>query len=414
MRNRHFNALLAAGCALVGMAGAAFAGGYDRGGITLDLLFDESPYAAETAVTYITPDRKLENVRRLDGSGATTAAVDVEGNYAVPRLGFKANVFGPVDCLATYTQPYGADADYGINNAYSPTAVKFKIDTNDYGLTCSYKFQAGRGFARIIGGVSYQEVDAVQSRQTLQTFAIPGVGVFHNPGLGIFDLSDETASWRLGASYEIPENAFRASLVYSAKYDYSGLAGTVDTTGFAVGPTGPSQGAFLGVFPVTASSEIPQALDFRVQSGIAPGWLAFGSIRWQEWSKLQLIPINGVISPVSGRVSTTTSFDPFYQDGWTINAGVGHSFTDKLSGAFSIGWDKGTSTTSGYQSDVWNVAAAASYKSTDHIELRVGGSLGIWQSGTSTVSGGDAANLVTYSYGDDLVAAVTGSIKVKF
>ena len=244
-------------------------------------------------------------MRRGDGSGTTSSSVDVDDNYAVPRIGFKANVFEPVDCLATFTQPYGADADYGINNAYSPTAVEFKVDTNDYGLTCSYKIQAGKGFARVIGGISYQEVDAFQSRQTLQTFAIPGVGVFHNPGIGKFKLSDEAVSWRVGASNEIPEIALRASLVYSAKYDFDGLEGTVDTTGFA-NPAQPFLRG-LGVFPVSAATEIPQSVELKFQSGIAPGWLAFGGIRWQEWSNLQIIPITGVRNPVTGRPSTTTS-----------------------------------------------------------------------------------------------------------
>ena len=83
-------------------------------------------------------------MRRGDGSGTTSSSVDVDDNYAVPRIGFKANVFEPVDCLATFTQPYGADADYGINNAYSPTAVEFKVDTNDYGLTCSTRYRPAR------------------------------------------------------------------------------------------------------------------------------------------------------------------------------------------------------------------------------------------------------------------------------
>ena len=412
MSFRHIKSLLGAGCALVALSGAGNAGGFDRGGVNIDLLFDESPYAAEAGVAYVAPQRKLENVRRGDGSGTTSSSVDVDDNYAVPRIGFKANVFEPVDCLATFTQPYGADADYGINNAYSPTAVEFKVDTNDYGLTCSYKIQAGKGFARIIGGISYQEVDAFQSRQTLQTFAIPGVGVFHNPGIGKFKLSDEAVSWRVGASYEIPEIALRASLVYSAKYDYDGLEGTVDTTGFA-NPAQPFLRG-LGVFPVSAATEIPQSVELKFQSGIAPGWLAFGGIRWQEWSNLQIIPITGVKNPVTGRPSTTTSFDPLYRDGWTVTAGVGHAFTEKLSGAFSITWDRGTSTVSGYQSDLWNFAAGGSYKPTDHIELRLGGSVGFWQGGSSEFGGGDPGNRVSYTFGDDIVTALSASVKVKF
>ncbi|TIP77555.1 MAG: transporter, partial [Mesorhizobium sp.] len=89
--------------------------------------------------TYVSPQRTLKNVQRLDGSGMSSSSVDVGGDYAVPRIGIKANIFEPVDCLASYTEPYGAEADFGMNNAYSPTAVEYYVKTNDFGLTCSYK-----------------------------------------------------------------------------------------------------------------------------------------------------------------------------------------------------------------------------------------------------------------------------------
>ncbi|MCP9231438.1 outer membrane protein transport protein [Mesorhizobium sp. LMG 17147] len=398
--------LLGAGAFSLGFAGTVQAGGFDRGGVNIDQLFDAAPYSFDAGVTYVSPQRKLKNVQRLDGSGLSTSAVDVGGDYAVPHVGIKANILEPVDCLATYTRPYGADANFGMNNAYSPTAVKYAVDTDDFGLTCSYKVNVGKGAIRFIGGVSYQQVDAFLSRQTLLAFG--------NTGLGIFKLSDEAWGWRAGAAYEIPEIALRASLMYSSSYKYDGLSGTVDTTGF--------RGAFpadlipgsTGVYPVSASAEIPQALEFKLQSGIAPGWLAFGSVRWQEWSKLGVIAINGVRSPVTGAPSPV-SFDLLYRDGWTVTGGIGHKFTDQLSGVVSLTWDRGTSTTSGYQSDTWAVASGVSYSPNDQVEVRLGGSIGVLTSGSSTFSGvGDEANAVTYSYDNDLLLAGSASVKIKF
>jgi long-chain fatty acid transport protein len=168
------------------------------------------------------------------------------------------------------------------------------------------------------------------------------------------------------------------------------------------------------VFPVSASAEIPQAVEFKLQSGIAPGWLAFGSVRWQEWSKLGIIPINGVINPVFGTPSPV-SFDLLYRDGWTVSGGIAHKFTDQLSGAVSLTWDRGTSTTSGYQSDTWSVASGISYSPNDKIEVRLGGSIGVLTSGSSTFTGvGDTANAITYTYDDDLLLAGSASVKVKF
>ena len=140
----------------------------------------------------------------------------------------------------------------------------------------------------------------------------------------------------------------------------------------------------------------------------------FGSVRWQQWSKLQVIPINGVVSPVTGTISTTTSFDPFYQDGWTVSGGIGHAFTDELSAALSLTWDRGTSTVSGYQSDLWSVSAGGSFKATDNVELRLGGSLGLWASGDigGFPPNGDPASRITYPSTTTMVAAISGSVKV--
>ncbi|RWM77169.1 MAG: transporter [Mesorhizobium sp.] len=402
MNNLRLKALLGAGCFSLLIPGVANAGGFDRGGVNIDQLFDAAPYSFDAGVTYVSPQRTLKNVQRLDGSGMSSSSVDVGGDYAVPRIGIKANIFEPVDCLASYTEPYGAEADFGMNNAYSPTAVEYYVKTNDFGLTCSYKINVGKGSLRFIGGVSYQEVDAFLSRQTLLAFG--------NTGLGKFKLSDEAWGWRVGAAYEILEIALRASLMYSSSYKYDGLSGTVDTTGFAGGPLG----NVTGVFPVSASAEIPQAVEFKLQSGIAPGWLAFGSVRWQEWSKLGIIPINGVINPVFGTPSPV-SFDLLYRDGWTVSGGIAHKFTDQFSGAVSLTWDRGTSTTSGYQSDTWSVASGISYSPNDKIEVRLGGSIGVLTSGSSTFTGvGDTANAITYTYDDDLLLAGSASVKVKF
>ncbi|QND64182.1 transporter [Mesorhizobium loti] len=405
MNNLRLNALLGAGCFSL-VVSAASAGGFDRGGVNIDQLFDAAPYSFDAGVTYVSPQRKLKNVQRLDGSGLSTSEVDVGGDYAVPRIGIKANIFEAVDCLASYSKPYGADADYGTNNAYSTTAVKYSVKTNDYGLTCSYKFNVGKGAFRFIGGVSYQDVDAFLSRQTLLAFG--------NTGLGKFQLSDSAWGWRAGAAYEIPEIALRGSLMYYSSYKYDGLSGTVDTTGFSgTFPANLVPGS-TGVYPVSASAEIPQALELKLQSGIAPGWLAFGSVRWQQWSKLGIIPINGVRSPVFGTASPV-SFDLLYRDGWTISGGIGHKFTDQISGLVSLTWDRGTSTTSGYQSDTYAVATGISYSPNDKVEVRLGGSIGVLTSGSSTFTGvGDTANAVTYTYGNDLLLAGSASVKIKF
>lgn len=415
-------AVLAAGVSVVS---AAQAGGFDRGGVNIDLLFDESRFATEAAVTVVLPQREITNIVRGTNSAAvfvpglppaTTASLDVDSDYVVPRLGAKLQLVDNLDCLASYGQPIGADAGYGLNNAYSPTAVEFSIDTNDYGLTCSYKFAAGetslgKGQIRIIGGVSYQELDGFLSRQSFLDFANIGansVGGVTNPsGLGEFNIGGEAWAWRIGAAYEIPEIAFRASLVYSSKYDYD-LTGVQNNTGFGAAIPGTQ------IVPISATTEVPQSLEFKIQSGVAENTLAFFGVKWQEWGKLGIIPIVGGRSPVTG-LPTNLSFDPLYRDGWTVTGGMARRINEKLSVLGAVTWDRGTSTTSGTQTDTWTFSGGMAYNPTDKVELRLGGALGVLTSGTSTPSAnGDPANNVTYSFGNDVVAAASLSAKIKF
>lgn len=411
--------------ASVATSSVAFAGGFDRGGVNTDLLYDDSRFATEAAVTYVMPQRKIENVVRGTNSAdpfvpgvqapARTAAIDVDQTYAVPRFGAKMRIVDGVDCLGTFSQPFGADNGHGMNNAYSSTSVKFSIDTNDYGLTCSYKFAAGdtslgKGQIRLIGGVSYQELDGFLSRQSFLDFANLGIGsiggVTNTRGLGTFNIGGEAWGWRIGAAYEIPEIAFRASLVYSSSYEFD-LTGIQNNTGF--GPAIPG----TALVPITAATEIPQSLEFKLQSGIAEGTLAFFNVKWQDWGKLGIIPIVGGRSPATG-AATNLSFDALYRDGWTVTGGVGRKFTDTVSGLVALSWDRGTSTISGTQTDTWTVSGGLAFNPSEMVELRIGGALGVLTSGTSAPTGGDAANNVSYSFGNDLLGAVSASAKVKF
>ncbi|MEL7230290.1 MAG: outer membrane protein transport protein, partial [Pseudomonadota bacterium] len=226
-------------------------------------------------------------------------------------------------------------------------------------------------------------------------------------GIGTFTASGEAAAYRLGAAYEIPSIALRAAVIYTSAYDYS-LNGIQDNTGFGAVIPGTQ------LVPITASTEIPQSVEVRLQSGINERTLGFLNVKWQEWSKLGIIPINGGRSPVTG-LPTQLSFDPLYRDGWTVSGGIGRVLTEELTGSVSLGWDRGTSTITGTQTDTYTLSAGVRYQPTENFELSVGGLVGMLTSGTSQLSPfGDAANQVTYSFDDDLVTAVSIAAKIKY
>ncbi len=437
------------------ISSAAIAGGFDRGGVNIDLLFDERRFASEAGVTHVVPRRELINYTRAANNAAAfgavtpaaTASVKPDSTYTVPRVGMKFGMGDATDCVATYAEPYGADQENGLNNAASQSSVEFFIDTQDYGLTCSYQMGVGttsRGdsFVRIIGGISYQELDGFLSRQSFQDFANAGIptlagipavaggiltaaGLFGVPGaavtvtntagLGTFDVSGNATGWRAGIAYEIPDIALRAVLLYHSSYDYD-LSGVQNNTGFGV-----AAGNANAVVPISATTEIPQAVELKFQSGIAEGTLAFANFKWQDWSKIDIVPINGgvtatLVGPGGAAVATPLAFEAGYQDGYTVTAGIGKQLNENLSGVMALGWDRQTSTTSGTQTSTWSLSGGINYKDGENIDIRVGGLVGILEGGTSRQlpNSIDGANAATYSFDSDFVYAGSASIKYGF
>nr|WP_250808731.1 OmpP1/FadL family transporter [Neorhizobium tomejilense] len=407
---------LVAGCTL---QSPALAGGLERGGYNVDLLFDRSPVALEGTATYVMPQRKLKNVTDINTTSAafpfngtgpgtgggnlnslSTSADDTE-SYWVPRIGIKVGLEN-ADCMIDYSEPWGAHSNPGRNWAGANQNIETKVESRNYALTCSYRFDAGPGQVRIIGGTFYQEVFGFKERLVQDFTGVPPAFGGLRSGVGRLDLEGDGWGWRAGLAYEIPEYALRASLVYNSAVKLDHITGTLDLS--QVNGTAP--------IPVEGSQDMPDTLELKVQSGIAPGWLAFGSVKWADWSQLQRIPFK-----IKGTSTEITSLDLGYRDGWTISGGVGHKFNEEWSGAASITWDRGTSEGYGTLTDTWTLGLGASYTPNKNVEFRLAGVLGVMTSGSSgtvVIDGVTVGNDVHYSFGNDLVAALSTSLKVKF
>ncbi|MGJ7038106.1 long-chain fatty acid transport protein [Shinella sp. BE166] len=399
-------------------ATSAQAGGLERGGYNIDLLFDPSDYAAEASATYVNPQRDMNNVRDNvledgDLNGLPNNGIrDTEG-YWVPRVGIKASIGDAIDCMADYSQPWGVHINPGRNWAGANDNVETKIESHNYATTCSYSFDMGPGQFRIIGGGFYQEVSGFKDRLV---FAMPAGSPIN--GMGRLELEGEGWGWRAGIAYEIEEYALRTSLVYNSAVKLDDITGTMDLRQVpgAVLP------GIAGVnTPVFGSADMPDSLEFKFQSGIAPDWLAFGSVKWTDWSQLQSLPFcpiatRGIECRTSGPTEVT-SLDLLYRDGWTVSGGVGHKFNDKLSGAVSLTWDRGTSTGIGAQTDTWTLGTGISYAASENVEFRLSGAIGILTSGSSgqvVKDGRTFGRRVSYDFDNDLVTAISTSLKVKF
>ncbi|NTJ42185.1 transporter [Agrobacterium larrymoorei] len=405
----------------------AFAGGLERGGYNIDLLFDTSDYVLDSTATFVAPQREVKDARDnpLPSKGGgplpaswSTSADDSE-NYWSPRIGAKAAIGDYGDCMFDYSEPWGAHLKPGIWQGSSYN-IETKVESHNYATTCRVKLEMGKGQLSLIGGGFYQEISGYKYRQVVSPLALGPLYPSVFSGVGKLEMEGDGWGWRAGVAYEIPEIAFRTSLVYNSAVDYD-LSGTVDLTNVPAVPTNPVLAVYGGrITPVYGSVSLPDSVELKVQSGVAPGWLAFGSVKWTDWSQIQTVAFCPVgVSPCVAGVTALNTLDQFYRDGWTISGGVGHKFNDQWSGAVSLTWDRGTSTVIGTQTDTWLLGTQLVYSPNKSIEFKIAGALGLLTSGESSIAGrpcglttcGDEAG---YRFGNDLVAAISTGVKVKF
>jgi long-chain fatty acid transport protein len=377
---------------------AAQAGGLEEAGYNIDQLFDPSVVTFGGQVAYVHPDRKFKNVKDTDptnGTSTGTSTADGAEDYTNYYAGLKFGMGNNVDCLLDYSEPWGVHSNPGTAWAGANDITEIKIYSHNYAGTCSVKFDMGPGQLRLIGGGFYQEVGGF--KEAMVYSADP-------TSIGRLDLKGDGWGWRAGVAYEIPEYAMRASLVYNSAVDLGTISGTLDMS--SVNSLYTALGG--NVWDVHGTARMPDSVELKVQSGIAPDWLAFGSVKWTDWSQLQSIPFylnaNGV---------EATSLDLLYRDGWTITGGIGHKFNDQWSGAVSLTWDRGTTTGLSSQTDSWYMSVGTAWTPTENVEWRLGGAVGILTSGSVGEVKGYGTD-ASYDFGNDLVLALSTSLKVKF
>lgn len=331
---------------LMGLAGATMfasavhAGGFSRGNADTDILYEQGNFVSRLGATVVSPSI---NVRSL-GPVVLPGTVDTAKTYVIPSAAVKVQATDNIACAGTYTTPFGGS----VNNAGLPggadidglRTVSQEFTVHEFGATCSYGMNAGPGKIHLIGGVFMQTLDFDQIVSVI-------------PGNAKLSLSDSGVGYRVGAAYEVPEIALRAQLMYRSAVRVNATgAFTSVATGVAINPNASGNATF------------PQSVELKVQSGVAPGWLVYGSVKWTDWSVFRQLRYVAI---------APSSLNFFWRDGWTVNAGVAHQFTDALAGTVNVTWDRGVGTGFDLQSpNVWSVAVGGSYKLTEMAELRGG------------------------------------------
>ncbi|MBW8282228.1 MAG: outer membrane protein transport protein [Rhizobium sp.] len=373
------------------LATSAHAGGWNRGEADTDILFEEGDYIARSGVTLVSPRRDYDKIR-IGGVMVDGTDDDFSQNYWIPNFAAKIKLADNVACALTYTQPFGADADYGTQAQTASlmaggTGASHKdFITNEYGATCDVNMEAGKGRIHVLGGVFMQDFE-----YTANSYA------------GDLHLEDKAAfGYRFGVAYDIPEYALRAQLMYRSKVEHDASDdGSFDWGAGVVNPLWGVQDAF-------GSGTLPQSIKLSLQTGVAPGWLVYGSVKWTDWSVMQTLdyslgtPAPGVYVPRQDVYN--------WQDGWTLQAGVGHAFNEKISGTVNLTWDKGVDTGADIYTDTWTVGTGVSVKAGPG-ELRFGGAVSYLTEGSQSVA--DDATYDATADGD-WAYAVSANYKVVF
>ncbi len=356
------------------ITGAAHAGGFSRGTADTDIIYEDSTFAVRGGVLYVNPQKTFATV-----GGAAAHDSAYSDSYVVPSFAMKYRLSENFSCAATYTQPFGAASTYGVDAQTAEGingAKSAGFDSNEFGATCALNYDVGKGQAYLLGGIYVEDFDYTEVTK-----------------LGKLNLKDQsTIGYRMGAAYTIPEYALRAQLMYRSQID-------IDATGAFTRP-----GLNL---PSTGVGSLPQSIELNVQSGVAPGWLVYGSVKWTDWSVLQTLDYN-----ISGATPFSGDKHKYYnwKDGWTIQAGVGHAFSDDVSGTINLTWDKGVGTGADIMTDVWTLGTGGQFK-VGPGTLKVGGAVSYITAGSKWT-----AQKATYNATSDgnWSYAVGASYLVKF
>ncbi|MCO6184962.1 OmpP1/FadL family transporter [Rhizobium sp. L1K21] len=346
MNSRLFKITFAAFVGTIAATSHAAAGGFSRGDANTDILFENGAANVEVGGTYVSPHRSYTTI-----NGAAGTDPNFSEDYWIPSVAAKVRIFDNLSCAFTYTQPFGGSIKYGPQAYASWASANAKrwssFDTNEFGSTCDVSFDAGPGRIHFLGGAFLQTFDYKQSTR-----------------LGFLNIKDDGKwGYRLGVGYDIPEYALRASLMYRSEVQHK------------------ATGTFLfGTTPLSAnaSGTLPQSVELSLQSGVAPGWLVYGSVKWTDWSVLQKLTTNVQLLGAS-------SDNYFWRDGWTVQGGVAHQFTDDIAGTVNLTWDRGVGTGADIQTDTWTVGLGTEIKAGPG-KLQLGAGISYLTAGSQTLA----------------------------
>ena len=277
---------LAALVAASTLSTSAFAGGFDRQIGGPDVLFEKGNYA-EIYYAESQPD--------LSGSVAATGAQtnNIADNFNRKGFGLKTDLTDSFAVSFEYSEPVGVDIEYPLLSPLVLGAANgLQGEINSTQVKILGKYQATPNVS-VYGGFKYLSLNANAS--------------FGSGAINLNVAKDDGFGYVLGAAYEKPEIALRASITYESKIDTKH-----DTTEFGAATPVDGNASTPANGPDRGESEggTPQSLRLDFKTGVHPRALVFGSVHWAEWSKANVV-VAPDVSVVGG--SELSTFDDYYR-----------------------------------------------------------------------------------------------------
>ncbi|MBL4807854.1 MAG: hypothetical protein JKY31_11320 [Rhodobacteraceae bacterium] len=266
------------------------AGGIDRSGQSVDIIFEDGSYA-EISFGFVNPN--------ISGEGPLgNATGDIAPAYTLFSGGYKTDFSDSFSAAVIFDQPFGANVEYPVGSIHGTTFA----DLASNAVTLMVSYDISDRFT-VYGGAVMQQLSAdayvfAASTYTVQASAATGYG------------------YVAGAAFQIPDIALRVALTYHSE---------ITTNHDTVEDFGGSN-----IYSVTEVTT-PQSINLEFQTGINPKTLIFGSARWVNWSAFELAPAN-YPAPLGPLVS-------YDNDTITYSLGVGRKLSDSLSAAITIGYE---------------------------------------------------------------------------
>ncbi len=383
-------------CALCIGATSVQAGGLDRSGQGVNILFEEGS-VVQFRLGYTKPDvsGSMEDQIPLSPTfGETIESGNVSNSFFTPHLAYKTSLTEKLDFALVYDQPFGADIDYSSEYPLSQNVLGFsppfplganqdvlraKADTD--AITALLRYKLDNGFS-VIGGVRAQRLKASVS------VPIAGAGLepFPSGGYRVETDAEIDFGYVVGVAWERPDIAARVALTYNSKIKHD-LSQTESNDALAFTP-----------FPEIArssadtSTEVvtPQSVNLDFQTGVAPRTLLFGSVRWVDWPQTVYAP------PVYTGLTGINLVD-YEEATWTYSLGLGYQFTDEFSGAVTLGYEssQGNSVSNlGPTDGFWSIGLGGTYSLE---KAKISGGVRYTDIGDATANGTGPDNRATFT-----------------